>query len=71
MTLAEFIMRVSLVLFLDKQACGWRVRNGTNEQQVCTPALQSRGGAGGLNRQQISTDATSVQFSNREGGEEG
>lgn len=32
MTLAEFIMRVSLLLFLDKQACGWRVRNATNEQ---------------------------------------
>lgn len=32
MTLAEFIMRVSLLLFLGKQACGWRDRHATNEQ---------------------------------------
>lgn len=39
MTLAEFIMRVSLLLSVGKQACGWRDRNATNEQEVCSLAL--------------------------------
>lgn len=48
MTLAEFIMRVSLLLSVGKQACGWRDRNATNEQEVCSPAL-SLSRTGGLN----------------------
>lgn len=63
MTLAEFIMRASLLLSEGKQASGWRDRAATNEQELRSLTLQSEGE---LKRPQLPMDATRANLAREE-----